>query len=76
MLLTAFHMWHWLSKYGRFQVHKMEWKNYESNSISTKQKKIIHKMEIQSKSSKQQYLIVVVHHLCDDPLYGKGNFFP
>jgi hypothetical protein len=36
MLLTAFHMWNWLSKYGRFQVHKIEWKNRELDSISTK----------------------------------------
>jgi len=32
-------------------------------------------MEIQSKSSRQQYLIVMVHRFCDDPLYGKRKTF-
>jgi hypothetical protein len=32
-------------------------------------------MEILSKSSKQQYLNVVVYHFCNDPLYGKMKTF-
>ncbi len=32
-------------------------------------------MEIQFKSFKQQYLIVVVYHFCNDPLYGKRKTF-
>jgi hypothetical protein len=32
-------------------------------------------MEIKFKSYKQQYLIVVAHCICDDPLYGKRKTF-
>jgi hypothetical protein len=32
-------------------------------------------MEMQSKSSKQQYLIIVVYHFSNDPLYGKRKTF-
>jgi hypothetical protein len=45
------------------------------SSISTNLKKTFHKMKIQSKNYKQQYLIVVAHCICDDPLYWKRKTF-
>jgi hypothetical protein len=58
-----------------FKYTKWNEKIVSQIPFSTKQKKTNHKMEIQSKNSKQQYLIIVVHHLCDDPLYGKRKTF-
>jgi hypothetical protein len=29
MLLTSFHMWHWILKYDNLKKQKVEWTNYD-----------------------------------------------